>query len=111
MPPQRACSPTTPTANLKTATDWGGNQTAYINNAHGLPTQIVYASGSADDRDAGVCPSLLSPGALRRLFQLVRSTMPEPLKLYHAPASPNSRRVRMYLAEKGIAEPARSLGS
>jgi uncharacterized protein RhaS with RHS repeats len=33
---------------LKTATDWDGNQTAYINNAHGLPTQIVYASGSAD---------------------------------------------------------------
>jgi YD repeat-containing protein len=33
---------------LKTATDWDGNQTAYTNNAHGLPTQIVYASGSAD---------------------------------------------------------------
>jgi YD repeat-containing protein len=31
---------------LKTATDWNGNQTAYTNNSHGLPTQIVYASGS-----------------------------------------------------------------
>jgi YD repeat-containing protein len=31
---------------LKTATDWNGNQTAYTNNAHGQPTQIVYASGS-----------------------------------------------------------------
>ncbi|MFZ3326176.1 MAG: DUF6531 domain-containing protein [Methylocella sp.] len=31
---------------LKTRTDWNGNQTAYTNNAHGLPTQIVYASGS-----------------------------------------------------------------
>jgi glutathione S-transferase len=29
--------------------------------------------------------------------------MTEALKLYHAPASPNSRRVRMFLAEKGIA--------
>jgi glutathione S-transferase len=27
------------------------------------------------------------------------------LKLYHAPASPNSRRVRMFLAEKGISAP------
>lgn len=27
------------------------------------------------------------------------------LKLYHAPASPNSRRVRMFLAEKGISVP------
>ena len=32
---------------LKTATDWNGNQTAYTNNSHGLPTQIVYASGNA----------------------------------------------------------------
>lgn len=31
---------------LATETDWNGNQTAYTNNAHGLPTQIVYASGS-----------------------------------------------------------------
>jgi YD repeat-containing protein len=31
---------------LKTRTDWNGNQTAYTNNAHGMPTQIVYASGS-----------------------------------------------------------------
>jgi YD repeat-containing protein len=31
---------------LKTATDWNGNQTAYTNYAHGLPTQIVDASGS-----------------------------------------------------------------
>ena len=30
----------------KTETDWNGNQTAYTNNSHGLPTQIVYASGS-----------------------------------------------------------------
>jgi RHS repeat-associated protein len=30
-----------------TATDWNGNQTAYTNNSHGLPTQIVYASGSS----------------------------------------------------------------
>jgi uncharacterized protein RhaS with RHS repeats len=32
---------------LKTATDWNNNQTAYTNNSHGLPTQIVYASGNA----------------------------------------------------------------
>jgi glutathione S-transferase len=31
--------------------------------------------------------------------------MPEALKLYHAPASPNSRRVRMFLAEKAISLP------
>src|SRR5258707_13514515 len=31
--------------------------------------------------------------------------MPEALKLYYAPASPNSRRVRMFLAEKGISLP------
>jgi glutathione S-transferase len=31
--------------------------------------------------------------------------MPEALKLYHAPASPNSRRVRMFLAEKDISVP------
>jgi glutathione S-transferase len=37
------------------------------------------------------------------LCQPVRSIMPGALKLYHAPASPNSRRVRMFLAEKGLA--------
>ena len=31
--------------------------------------------------------------------------MSDILKLYHAPASPNSRRVRMFIAEKGIALP------
>ena len=31
--------------------------------------------------------------------------MVETLKLYHAPASPNSRRVRIFLAEKGISVP------
>jgi glutathione S-transferase len=31
--------------------------------------------------------------------------MPESAKLYHASASPNSRRVRIFLAEKGIALP------
>src|SRR5260221_3586714 len=31
--------------------------------------------------------------------------MPEAIKLYHAQASPNSRRVRMFLAEKGISLP------
>jgi glutathione S-transferase len=35
--------------------------------------------------------------------------MPEGLKLYHAPASPNSRRVRMFLAEKGISLPLVSI--
>jgi glutathione S-transferase len=35
--------------------------------------------------------------------------MPEALKLYHAPASPNSRRVRMFLAEKGISLPLLSI--
>jgi glutathione S-transferase len=44
-----------------------------------------------------------------RLFQPVRSIMPEQLKLYHAPASPNSRRVRMFLAEKGISLPLVSI--
>ena len=31
------------------------------------------------------------------------SIMSNELKLYHSVASPNSRRVRMFLAEKGIA--------
>jgi glutathione S-transferase len=31
--------------------------------------------------------------------------MPNELKLYHSAASPNSRRVRIFLAEKGIAIP------
>jgi glutathione S-transferase len=31
--------------------------------------------------------------------------MPDAIKLYHAQASPNSRRVRMFLAEKGISLP------
>jgi glutathione S-transferase len=31
--------------------------------------------------------------------------MPKALTLYHAPTSPNSRRVRMFLAEKGISVP------
>ena len=35
--------------------------------------------------------------------------MPQELKLYHAPASPNSRRVRMFLAEKGISVPLVSI--
>jgi len=35
--------------------------------------------------------------------------MPEALKLYHAPASPNSRRVRMFLAEKDISLPLVSI--
>src|SRR6267378_8371330 len=30
---------------------------------------------------------------------------PETLKLYHSPASPNSRRVRIFLAEKGLSIP------
>jgi len=30
---------------------------------------------------------------------------PESLKLYHSPASPNSRRVRIFLAEKGLTVP------
>jgi Glutathione S-transferase, N-terminal domain len=39
----------------------------------------------------------------------VKSIMPEALKLYHATASPNSRRVRMFLAEKGISLPLVSI--
>jgi glutathione S-transferase len=35
--------------------------------------------------------------------------MPEMLTLYHANASPNSRRVRMFLAEKGISVPLVSI--
>src|SRR5258708_3683966 len=35
--------------------------------------------------------------------------MPEAPKLYHAPASPNSRRVGMFLAEKGISLPLVSI--
>ena len=35
--------------------------------------------------------------------------MVEALKLYHAPTSPNSRRVRMFLAEKGISLPLASV--
>src|ERR1700731_2794668 len=30
---------------------------------------------------------------------------PDTLKLYHSPASPNSRRVRIFLAEKGLKVP------
>jgi Glutathione S-transferase, N-terminal domain len=39
------------------------------------------------------------------LFQPVRSIMSDAITLYHAQASPNSRRVRMFLAEKGISLP------
>jgi glutathione S-transferase len=35
----------------------------------------------------------------------MRFIMSDTLKLYHAPASPNSRRVRIFIAEKGIAVP------
>jgi glutathione S-transferase len=35
--------------------------------------------------------------------------MPKVLPLYHGPASPNSRRVRMFLAEKGISVPLVSI--
>jgi glutathione S-transferase len=35
----------------------------------------------------------------------MRFTMSDRLKLYHAPSSPNSRRVRTFLAEKGISPP------
>jgi glutathione S-transferase len=35
--------------------------------------------------------------------------MPKMVTLYHAPASPNSRRVRMFLAEKGISMPLVSI--
>ena len=31
----------------QSVTDWNGNQTYYTNNSHGLPTQIIYASGSS----------------------------------------------------------------
>jgi Glutathione S-transferase, N-terminal domain len=56
-------------------------------------------------RDAGICLSPCRTGTRRPLYQPVRSIMPEALKLYHAAASPNSRRVRMFLAEKGISLP------
>ena len=39
---------------VKTETDWNGNQTAYTNNSHGLPTSIVYASGSADTHTTSI---------------------------------------------------------
>jgi glutathione S-transferase len=35
----------------------------------------------------------------------MRFTMSDTLRLYHAPSSPNSRRVRIFLAEKGISVP------
>jgi RHS repeat-associated protein len=35
---------------LASVTDWNGNETAYTNNSHGLPTQIVEASGSSVQR-------------------------------------------------------------
>jgi glutathione S-transferase len=35
----------------------------------------------------------------------MRFVMTDTLNLYHAPASPNSRRVRIFAAEKGIAVP------
>jgi RHS repeat-associated protein len=31
----------------KSETDWNGNLTTYVNNSHGDPTQIIFASGSA----------------------------------------------------------------
>ena len=41
---------------------------------------------------------------LVRLFACMPMT-PDTLKLYHSPASPNSRRVRIFLAEKGLNVP------
>ena len=43
---RRAASPTIPTAITQSVTDWNGNQTWFTNNSHGLPTSIVFASGS-----------------------------------------------------------------
>jgi hypothetical protein len=37
--------------------------------------------------------------------------MPEAPKLYHTPASPNSRRVRILLSEKGISLPLVSIAA
>ena len=64
----------------------------------------------ARKRDAGVCLPPFPSGARLRLRQPVRSIMPEALKLYHAAASPNSRRVRIFLVEKGISLPLVSGG-
>src|ERR1700722_4844508 len=40
----------------------------------------------------------------------MRFIMSDTLKLYHAPTSPNSRRVRMFIAEKGISVPLVAVG-
>ena len=37
-----------PNGYLANVKDWNGNNTSYVNNSHGLPTQIVYASTTAD---------------------------------------------------------------
>jgi hypothetical protein len=34
-------------AYTQSVTDWNGNKTYYTNNSHGLPTQIIFASGSS----------------------------------------------------------------
>lgn len=39
---------------LATHTDWNGNQTAYANNSHGDPTQIVYASGTPSQQTVNI---------------------------------------------------------
>jgi YD repeat-containing protein len=37
-----------------TETDWNGNKTAYTNNSHGLPTQIVYASRTSQAQTTSI---------------------------------------------------------
>jgi YD repeat-containing protein len=69
---------------LKTETDWNGNQTAYdyTGNAHGLPTTIVYASGSADSHTtyitydgtwARLAATIATPGLLTPTLTTARA--------------------------------------
>ncbi len=39
---------------LADAFDWNDNETSYTNNSHGLPTQIVFASGSSDTHTTNI---------------------------------------------------------
>ena len=62
---------------------------------------------AGEAEDGGIrSPGRLLPTTIARWQQQkMRLPMSNELKLYHSAASPNSRRVRIFLAEKGIAIP------
>jgi glutathione S-transferase len=84
---------------LRLAIDLGAGVIALLSLAALALTSTMRASADRPFRPAPCCV----------LYQPVRSIMPEALRLYHAAESPNSRRVRMFLAENGISLPLISI--